>query len=56
MPVIIVGGIWRGLFTPTEAAAVAVVYGLVVSIYLYRDIGWRDIPPLLLNAFQTSAR
>jgi C4-dicarboxylate transporter DctM subunit len=55
MPVIIVGGIWSGVFTPTEAAAVAVMYGLVVSLLLYRDITWRDLPRLLLNAFQTSA-
>jgi len=55
MPVIIVGGIWTGYFTPTEAAAVAVIYGLGVSLLLYRDITWRDIPRLLLNAFQTSA-
>ena len=33
MPVIIVGGIWSGKFTPTEAAAVAVVYGLVMSLF-----------------------
>ena len=38
MPVIIVGGIWSGFFTPTESAAVAVVYGLVVSLFLYSDI------------------
>jgi C4-dicarboxylate transporter DctM subunit len=55
MPVIIVGGIWSGYFTPTEAAAVAVVYGLAVSLFLYGDIGWRDLPRLLLSAFQTSA-
>ncbi len=55
MPVIIVGGIWSGTFTPTEAAAVAVVYGLVISIYIYKDITWKDVPPLLLKAFQTSA-
>jgi C4-dicarboxylate transporter DctM subunit len=55
MPVIIVGGIWSGYFTPTESAAVAVVYGLVVSLFLYRDITWRDLPRLLLAAFQTSA-
>lgn len=55
MPVIIVGGIWSGIFTPTEAAAIAVVYGLIISIYVYRDIGWKDIPPLLLKALQTSA-
>ncbi|MBP8295094.1 MAG: TRAP transporter large permease [Burkholderiales bacterium] len=55
MPVIIVGGIWSGFFTPTESAAVAVVYGLVVSMFLYHDISWRDLPRLLLSAFQTSA-
>jgi C4-dicarboxylate transporter, DctM subunit len=55
MPVIIVGGIWSGIFTPTEAAAVAVVYGLVISIYVYKDIAWKDVTPLLLKAFQTSA-
>jgi C4-dicarboxylate transporter DctM subunit len=55
MPVIIVGGIWSGIFTPTESAAVAVVYGLAVSLFLYRDLTWRDLPRLLLNAFQTSA-
>jgi C4-dicarboxylate transporter, DctM subunit len=55
MPLIIVGGIWSGFFTPTEAAAVAVVYGLAVSLAYYRDIGWADVPRLVLNAFQTSA-
>lgn len=55
MPVIIIGGIWSGLFTPSESAAVAVVYGLAVSLLLYKDLGWRDIPQLLLNAFVMSA-
>jgi len=55
MPVFIVGGIWSGYFTPTEAAAVAVVYGLLISMFLYRDMSWRQIPGLLLKAFMTSA-
>jgi C4-dicarboxylate transporter DctM subunit len=55
MPLIIVGGIWSGFFTPTESAAVAVVYGVIVSLVLYRDITVRDLPRLLVNAFQTSA-
>jgi len=55
MPIIIVGGIWSGVFTPTESAAVAVVYGLAVSLFLYGDIGWRELPRLILNAFLTSA-
>ena len=55
MPLIIVGGIWSGIFTPTESAAVAVVYGVVVSLTFYRDMTVRDLPRLLVNAFQTSA-
>lgn len=55
MPVFIVGGIWSGFFTPTEAAAVAVVYGLVVSMFFYKDMSAKDIPKLLLKAFMTSA-
>jgi C4-dicarboxylate transporter DctM subunit len=55
MPLIIVGGIWSGVFTPTESAAVAVVYGVVVSLTFYRDMTVRDLPRLLVNAFQTSA-
>jgi C4-dicarboxylate transporter, DctM subunit len=55
MPVFIIGGIWSGYFTPTEAAAVAVVYGLVVSMVIYRDLKLKDIPHLLLKAFMTSA-
>lgn len=55
MPVFIVGGIWSGYFTPTEAAAVAVVYGLAVSMFLYKDLRWNQVPQLLLKAFMTSA-
>ncbi len=55
MPVFIIGGIWSGYFTPTEAAAVAVVYGLLVSMFLYKDLKWDRIPGLLLKAFMTSA-
>ena len=55
MPIIIIGGIWSGVFTPTEAAAVAVVYGLIISIFFYKDLAFGDLPDLLLSAFQTSA-
>jgi C4-dicarboxylate transporter DctM subunit len=55
MPVIIVGGIWSGVFTPTEAAAVAVIYGLAISLFLYKDLHWGDLPSLILGALQTSA-
>ncbi len=55
MPVIILGGIWTGIFTPTESAAVAVIYGLLVSMGWYRSLAWRDLPALLYQAFLTSA-
>lgn len=55
MPVIILGGIFGGLVTPTEAAAVAVVYGFFVTVVLYRDFSLRDMPKLIIDAFVTSA-
>ncbi|AOW14190.1 hypothetical protein LPB72_06285 [Hydrogenophaga crassostreae] len=55
MPIIIIGGIWTGVFTPSESAAIAVFYGLIVSLFYYKDLSWRRIPQLLLNAFITSA-
>lgn len=42
MPIIVLGGIYGGVFTPTEAAAVACVYGLAVSIFVYRQITWHN--------------
>src|SRR5215475_5486343 len=42
-PFVIFGGIYGGVFTPTEAAGVAAVYSLVVTMFIYRDIGWRDL-------------
>lgn len=55
MPMIILGGIWTGFFTPTESAVVAVVYGLLVAMFWYRSITWRDLPGILSTAFLTSA-
>ena len=54
-PAIILGGIYGGVFTPTEAAAVAVVYGLVVGLWVYRDIRLRDLPEILWTSARTSA-
>ena len=55
MPVIIIGGIVGGVFTPTEAASVAVLYGLVVALFVYRDLTWRELPGLVLRASALSA-
>lgn len=48
-PVIILGGIYAGVFTATEAAAVAALYGLIVSIFIYKTLAFKDIPRLLLK-------
>ena len=42
-PVIIIGGIWTGVFSPTEAACVAVVYAFILAVIVYRDINLRDM-------------
>ena len=55
MPVIILGGIYGGIFTPTEASAVAVFYALVVGCFVYRDIGVRDIYAILRKSVISSA-
>jgi len=52
---IVLGGIYGGVFTPTEAAAVAAVYAFVIAVFVYRDMGLRDVPRVLLNAANTSA-
>jgi C4-dicarboxylate transporter DctM subunit len=55
MPLIIIGGIIGGIFTPTEAAAVAVAYGLLIAMFVYRDLKFREIPGLILKAAALSA-
>ena len=55
MPIIIIGGIVGGVFTPTEAASVAVLYGLLVAMFVYRDLSWRQLPGLVLRASALSA-
>ncbi len=55
LPVVIVGGIWTGTFTPTEAAAVATITGIVISVFIYKDMKLQDLPAMLLTAFKTSA-
>lgn len=47
MPVVVIGGIYGGVFTPTEASAVAVFYALVVGGLVYRELSWRELLPIL---------
>ena len=51
----VLGGIYGGLFTPTEAAAMAAVYAFVVAMFVYKDMGWSEVPRVLLNAAAMSA-
>jgi len=53
--VIIIGGIYSGLFTATEAAAMAAVYSFFISVFVYSAIGMKDVPRVLLRAANTSA-
>ena len=55
MPVIILGGIYGGVFTPTEASAVAVFYALIVGMVMYGEIKFRDILPILKKSVVSSA-
>jgi len=55
MPVIIIGGIIGGVFTPTEAAAVAVLYGLLIAMFVYRDLKLKQLPGLILQSAALSA-
>src|SRR5829696_6933694 len=50
---IILGGILSGVFTPTESAAVAVVYSFLVTMFVYRDVKWRDLPALIGRVVRT---
>jgi C4-dicarboxylate transporter DctM subunit len=54
VPVIILGGIYSGIFTPTEAGAVAVVYAAIVGIFVYGDINLRHLPEILAGSAKTS--
>lgn len=46
-PVILLGGVYTGFYTPTEGAAIAVVYTILVSVYVYKNLKWRDIPRII---------
>jgi C4-dicarboxylate transporter DctM subunit len=49
-PVIIIGGIYGGIFTPTEAAAVAAVYGIFVGLFIFKELKLKDFPKIIFQA------
>jgi C4-dicarboxylate transporter, DctM subunit len=55
IPIIILGGIYGGIFTPTEAAVIAVVYAVIISLLVYKEIKLKDFPNVIKDAALTSA-
>ena len=53
--VIVIGGIIAGIFTATEASAVAVIYSFVLSVLFYREVKWNELPGILLKTVETTA-
>src|SRR2546421_10603306 len=53
--IIVIGGIYTGLFTPTEAAAMAAVYAFIIAVFVYKDLKLRDVPRVLLASANMSA-
>jgi len=53
--IIIIGGIYTGIFTPTEAAAIAAVYAFIISVFVYKDLKLKDVPKVLRNSAAMSS-
>ena len=55
LPIIVVGGIYTGLFTPTEAAAVGTVYSIIITFFVYRSVTLADLPEILVETVKTTS-
>jgi len=53
--IVVIGGIYSGMFTPTEAAAMSAVYAFVVAVFVYKDMKFKDVPKVLLSSANMSA-
>ena len=53
--VLVLGGIYIGAFTPTEAAAISAVYAFIIAVFIYKDMGLKDVPRVLLSSANMSA-
>lgn len=53
-PLILIGGVFGGIFTPTESAVVAVVYAILVGLFIYKDMKWADLPKIFLRSAKTA--
>lgn len=54
LPIIVVGGIYTGIFTPTEAAGIGTVYSLVITFVVYRTLTFKDLPGILMDTIKTT--
>ncbi|MFC2280253.1 MAG: TRAP transporter large permease, partial [Treponema socranskii subsp. buccale] len=55
MPVVILGGIYAGIFTPTESAAVAVVYGFIISAFVYKELSWKQLKMIVIESVKNTS-
>jgi C4-dicarboxylate transporter, DctM subunit len=55
MPIIVLGGIYGGVFTPTEAAVIAVAYSFIIGVFVYREIKFKDLPKIFKESAVTTA-
>jgi C4-dicarboxylate transporter DctM subunit len=53
--IIVMGGIYTGMFTPTEAAAMSAVWAFICAVFIYKDLGMKDVPRVLLSSANMSA-
>lgn len=53
--IVVMGGIYSGMFTPTEAAAMSAVYAAFVAVFVYKDLSFKDVPKVLLNSANMAA-
>lgn len=54
-PVIIIGGIWSGIFSPTEAACIAATYAFILAVLVYHDLGWKEVKNAIIETARDSA-
>ncbi len=54
-PVIIIGGIWTGIFSPTEAACIAATYAFILAVIVYHEMGWKEVKQALIDTARDSA-
>ncbi len=55
LPVLILGSIYSGVVTPTESAVIAVFYGIIVSAFIYRELHWKDVRPIIVESINITA-